>query len=99
MLLRESFLSGARDRRSQTNPGKTSRPGRCAISLVKRVGAWSLFFRAWVATVRLESHARSVNELALHGGLRLVMLALLCAAECNCSQPRQILLSILQVQP
>src|SRR5258708_22113999 len=48
---------------------------------------WSLesfFSRMGVATVRLESHAESVNELALRGGLRLVMLAVLCAAECNC---------------
>jgi ribosomal subunit interface protein len=37
-----------------------------------------------VAAVRLGSLARTVNERALRGRLRLVMLAVLCGAECDC---------------
>jgi len=37
-----------------------------------------------VATVRLESNARPVNQRALRGRGRLVMLAVLCGAECDC---------------
>ena len=37
-----------------------------------------------MATVRLGSHGLDVNRLALRGGLRLVMLAMLCGAEWNC---------------